>query len=142
MKHIIYPSLEGGVIILTPGVSWSGTIEELVKKDVPSNTQWAIVETVQIPTDRTFRNAWEFLPEGVTINLTKAKTIWKDKWREARKPKLATLDIEFMRAVEAGDLPKQSLISEQKQALRDVTKLPIEGTSPEEIKAVWPDILN
>jgi hypothetical protein len=78
----------------------------------------------------------------IIINPDKAKAIWKNKWREARKPILASLDIEFMRAVESGDASKQSEISARKQELRDVTLLPIPGTTPEEIKSVWPEVLN
>jgi hypothetical protein len=78
----------------------------------------------------------------IIVNPDKAKAIWKNKWREARKPKLASLDIEFMRAVESGDVTAQQAIANAKQALRDVTLTPIEGTTPEEIKAVWPEILN
>lgn len=78
----------------------------------------------------------------IIVNPDKAKVIWKNKWREARKPILASLDIEFMRAVESGDASKQSEISARKQELRDVTLLPIPGTTPEEIKSVWPEVLN
>jgi hypothetical protein len=77
----------------------------------------------------------------ITINPDKAKAIWKDKWREARKPLLASLDIEFMKAVESADAAKQTEIASKKQALRDVTKTEIVGNTPEEIKSVWPDIL-
>jgi hypothetical protein len=77
----------------------------------------------------------------ITVNPDKAKAIWKDKWREARKPLLATLDIEFMKAVESNDVEKQAEIASQKQALRDVTQTEIVGNTPEEIKSVWPDIL-
>ena len=79
---------------------------------------------------------------SVIINPDKAKAIWKDKWREARKPLLASLDIEFMKAVEAGDSAKQAEIASKKQELRDVTNTPIPGTTPEEIKSVWPEVLN
>jgi len=78
----------------------------------------------------------------IIVNPDKAKAIWKDKWREARKPLLASLDIEFMKAVESADTAKQAEIAEQKQALRDVTKTEIVGNTPEEIKAVWPSVLN
>ena len=77
----------------------------------------------------------------IVVNPDKAKAIWKDKWRAARKPILASLDIEFMKAVEAGDSAKQAEIASQKQALRDVTQTPIPGTTPEEIKSVWPSVL-
>jgi hypothetical protein len=77
----------------------------------------------------------------IIVNTNKAKAIWKDKWREARKPLLASLDIEFMKAVELADTEKQAEIALKKQALRDVTQAEIVGNTPEEIKSVWPDIL-
>lgn len=78
---------------------------------------------------------------SITINPDKAKAIWKDKWRDARKPLLASLDIEFMKSVESGDTDKQAEIAQKKQILRDVTSTPINGDTPEEIKAVWPSVL-
>ena len=78
----------------------------------------------------------------IIVNPDKAKAIWKDKWREARKPLLASLDIEFIKAVESADTAKQAEIAAQKQALRDVTQTEIVGNTPEEIKAVWPSVLN
>ena len=79
----------------------------------------------------------------ITINLDKAKNIQKNRWREARKPLLIQLDTEFMRAVESGDTVKQQQIAAKKQALRDVTVTDLSTiTTPEEIKNVWPDILN
>jgi hypothetical protein len=78
----------------------------------------------------------------IIVNPDKAKAIWKDKWREARKPLLASLDIEFMKAVELADTEKQAEIASKKQALRDVTQTEIVGNTPEEIKSVWPSVLN
>ena len=78
----------------------------------------------------------------IIVNPDKAKAIWKDKWREARKPLLVALDIEFMKAVETADTEKQAEIALKKQALRDVTQTEIVGNTPEEIKAVWPSVLN
>ena len=77
----------------------------------------------------------------IIVNPDKAKVIWKNKWREARKPILASLDIEFMRAVESGDTEKQAEFALKKQALRDVTQTEIAGNTPEEIKSVWPEAL-
>lgn len=78
----------------------------------------------------------------IIVNPDKAKAIWKDKWREARKPLLDSLDIEFMKAVESADAEKQAEIALKKQELRDVTQTEIIGNTPEEIKAVWPSVLN
>ena len=79
---------------------------------------------------------------SIIINPDKAKAIWKNKWRGVRQPLLASLDIEFMKAVEAGDSAKQAEIASKKQALRDVTQTSIPGTTPEEIKSVWPSVLD
>jgi hypothetical protein len=59
-KKIIYPNDDGGVTILTPSTNWRGTIEELAAKDVPSGLPYKIVDVSEIPSDRTFRNAWEY----------------------------------------------------------------------------------
>ena len=58
---------------------------------------------------------------SITINLTKAKDIAKDNLRAEREPVLATLDVQFMRAVESGNTSLQTAIAEQKQELRDIT---------------------
>lgn len=79
---------------------------------------------------------------SITIDMTKARDIQRDRMRAARAPKLASLDIAFQRALETG--ADTSDIVAQKQALRDVTSDPaIEAAeTPEALKAVWPDILN
>lgn len=61
-KRIIYPNGNGGVVILTPSPEYLAehTIEELAEKDVPANTTYKIVTVDDIPTDRTFRDAWEW----------------------------------------------------------------------------------
>ena len=53
----------------------------------------------------------------VTIDMTKAKAIHKDKIREARGSKLAELDVDFQRALETG--ASTTDIVAKKQALRD-----------------------
>lgn len=77
---------------------------------------------------------------SIRINIDKAKAIKLDHLRAERAPKLAALDVAFMRAVERGDLLEQASIAAQKQALRDVTKTPL----PDDLavlKDFKPDIL-
>jgi len=59
-KRIIYPTDEGGVAIIIPTPEYLAehTIEELATKDVPQGKEYHIVDVSEIPTDRTFRNAW------------------------------------------------------------------------------------
>jgi hypothetical protein len=55
MKRIIYPTPDGGVAIIIPAES-----VELALKDVPAGVEYKIIDTADVPTDRTFRNAWEY----------------------------------------------------------------------------------
>ena len=57
--RIIYRTEEGAVSVLTPTSEWSGTMEEVAQKDVPTGLKYKIVEDSVIPTDRSFRGAWE-----------------------------------------------------------------------------------
>jgi hypothetical protein len=72
---------------------------------------------------------------GITVNITKAKNIWKDKIRTARKPKLEELDVEYTRALESG--ADTSAIVTKKQELRDFPTQVDSATTTDEIKAVW-----
>ena len=58
-QRIIYPTDDGGVAIIIPA-DCGLTIEELAAKDVPEGKPYKIVDVTDIPTDRTFRDAWEF----------------------------------------------------------------------------------
>lgn len=69
---------------------------------------------------------------SIGINIDKAKDIKRDQFRIARKPLLEALDVAFMRAVEQGDTAAQASIAAQKQALRDVTDLPL----PDDLEAL------
>lgn len=58
--RIIYPTDDGGVavIIPTPECLQTHTIEQIAPKDVPAGKPYKIVSVEDIPSDRTFRNAW------------------------------------------------------------------------------------
>jgi hypothetical protein len=58
-QRIIYPNDNGGVAIIVPA-DCGLTIEEIAAKDVPVGKPYKIVDVADIPTDRTFRNAWEY----------------------------------------------------------------------------------
>jgi len=66
---IIYKTAEGTVSVITPSPHWSGTMQELAQKDVPTGLKYLIVGDSEISTDRSFRNAWEIdeaeLTDGV-----------------------------------------------------------------------------
>jgi hypothetical protein len=54
-KRIIYPNDDGGVSIIIPAESI-----ELAMKDIPEGKPYKIVDVADIPSDRTFRDAWEY----------------------------------------------------------------------------------
>lgn len=64
-KRIIYPTENGGVAIVVPAPGWleqnGNSIEKLAEKDVPQGVEYKIVDISDIPEDRTFRDAWEFV---------------------------------------------------------------------------------
>lgn len=58
-ERIIYPTPEGGVAVIIPAPECGLSIEEIAAKDVPAGVEYKIVDVSDIPSDRTFRNAWE-----------------------------------------------------------------------------------
>ena len=68
----------------------------------------------------------------VSINITKAKDITKDRLRTERAPLLAEQDILFMKAQEAG--ADTSAIVTEKQRLRDITNQVNNMTTVDELK--------
>jgi len=69
----------------------------------------------------------------ITVDITKAKAITKDRLRAERKPLLEEQDILFMKAQEAGS--DTSAIVTEKQRLRDITKQVDSMTTTDELKA-------
>ena len=54
---ILYPNADGGVTVVIP--TGALPFEDVAQKDVPAGTPYLIVEDDVIPSDRSFRNAWE-----------------------------------------------------------------------------------
>ena len=69
---------------------------------------------------------------GITVDITKAKVITKDRLREERKPLLEAQDILFMQAKEAGT--STSAIVTEKQRLRDITNQVDSMTTLDQLK--------
>ena len=59
-QRIIYPKDDGGVAVIIPTPECGLTVEEIAAKDVPAGKPYKIVDVADIPSDRTFRNAWEY----------------------------------------------------------------------------------
>lgn len=104
----------------------------LARGDIPAD-QVCVGHSVDVPSDRTFRNAWTWNGK-VDHDMEKCRAIHRDRMRAARAPKLAALDIKQLRGED---------VEAEKAALRDVTADPAidAAKTPEELKAVWPEAL-
>ena len=132
-KRIVYPTLDGGVAIIIPAPECGLTIEEIAAKDVPAGVEFEIVAVETIPSDRTFRGAWEKQGAAVVHNLAKCKEIGHEKRRAARAAEFAPLDVE-------ATIPAKAQQAEAaRQAIRDkyaAMQTQVDAAkSPEEIKA-------
>tara|TARA_B100001173_G_C15509478_1_gene346573 strand:- start:49 stop:297 length:249 start_codon:yes stop_codon:yes gene_type:complete len=72
---------------------------------------------------------------AITIDITKAKEVWKNKIRYKRTGALKKLDVDFVRAQEASS--DTSAIVTKKNTLRDLPGDVDSASTIEEIKAVW-----
>jgi len=54
--RIIYPNDNDGIAVVVPA---PGIAQERMLKDVPSGKPYLVVDVADIPTDRTFRAAWQ-----------------------------------------------------------------------------------
>lgn len=138
MNNIIYHESSDGLAILF-AADCGLTIEQIAAKDIPQGAAFKIADSLDIDLD--FLAAYDFCPDnGAKLDIPRAKDIQRNRWRSARIPLLAALDVAFMRAVEIANEVAQASIAAKKQALRDVTTTEL----PEDlaaIKATWPSIL-
>jgi hypothetical protein len=135
MPFIIYPQADNKLAVIIP----TGDYQDAIK-DVPQGVEYAVVDDLG-DLDNEYFDAFEYADLGIACNIDKAKAIHRDKFRAARTPLLAKLDVDYMKAIEVEDSVAASAIAVKKQELRDVTKIELPSTLPE-IKEVWPDILN
>ena len=58
--RFIYNNDEGGISIVIPTDNCGLTLEQIKDKDCPSGKTVYTVNKSEIPTDRSFRNAWTY----------------------------------------------------------------------------------
>ena len=94
---------------------------------------------VTVPSDRHFRGAWSLSGDVISEDLDTAKTIFKDKIREVRKPLLEAEDVAVMRAIEEDDATAKAAAIAKKAALRDAPAASAitDATTIAELKAAW-----
>ena len=60
-KAIVYTDSKG-LHVIRPAKACDLTIEEIQAKDVPDGMTSYIIDVSDLPTDRTFRDAWTYTP--------------------------------------------------------------------------------
>ena len=91
------------------------------------------------PSDRHFRNAWTLSGTVISEDLATAKTMFKDKIREVRKPLLEAQDVLFMKALEDDNSSAQTTAKNTKKKLRDAPAASAitNADTIEKLKAAW-----
>lgn len=99
----------------------------------------ADASAVTVPSDRHFRGAWSLSGNVISEDLDTAKTLFKDKIREVRKPLLEEQDVQYMRAIEADDATAKAAAATKKTALRNAPDADAitNATTIAELKAAW-----
>lgn len=70
MKKIIYKHGNNEVAIVHISKDVNSPLESLVTRVVPPGKEWRIVDESDIPTDRTFRDAWRWQETPLTSTET------------------------------------------------------------------------
>tara|TARA_R100000773_G_scaffold41970_1_gene38853 strand:- start:323 stop:523 length:201 start_codon:yes stop_codon:yes gene_type:complete len=58
--RFVYTRDDGGITIVIPADNCDLTLEQIKEKDCPSDKTVYTVNKSEIPTDRSFRNAWTY----------------------------------------------------------------------------------
>lgn len=142
-SHVIKRA-DGGVsyTALRPGVEPK---EALAQWTEGKPAAWLPATIEPLPTgwlmpDRTFRDA---VGHDHKVRMPLAREIHKERLRKLREPIMARLDVEYMRADEAGDTAAKLVIAAKKKLLRDVTADPAvaSASTPEQLNKAVPVIL-
>jgi len=131
-SRIIYQNESGGVAVIVP----TGSVE-LALKDVPPGVPYEIVSAADIPSDRTFRNAWVIGMDGcVEHDLDQCKSIGHDKRRAARTEAFAPFDEIIAKQIPGADAAEAEAARAEIRSKYANVQLAIDAAAdPDEIKA-------
>ena len=127
MKVIIYKNDDGGMSVIYPAYQPEMNQQQqdefllmVQNKDVPKLPDGSTAPSWIIEKDQTLqlkwvRNGWKINDNGeIYFDRDKAIEIKKEQFRNLRKPLLEKLDVQFMRALEAGDTSSLPQIAAKK----------------------------
>ena len=110
----------------------------LVEGELLEQAQRAFTEFVVTTEDSLppleLQAAWELVEGSILLNRGTAHEIVRARLRNERKPLLDALDVRYMRAIEAGEGTGGIVL--EKQRLRDITEVPLDGYTDTELVAL------
>jgi hypothetical protein len=131
MNRIIYTTPEGGVAVIIPAES-----VKLALKDVPEGVAYEIVDEADIPSDRTFRNAWVMGDCCIDHDLDKCRAIGHVIRRTKRAEEFAPHDEVITKQIPGNNA---AAAEEARQSIRKkyaaVQEAIEAASSPDQIKA-------
>ena len=134
---IIYLGPAGNINVVTP----TGVLspEETAKKDVPSGTDYYIVDSSALPVDTAFFNSWVFstAPE-VVVDLDKAKVQYKQTADSTAASLSTPLTQEYMRLTAIGG--DTTAVQAQLKAINAAAEETayLDATTVPQLVACWP----
>lgn len=153
MRKIIYTRPDGQLCVVHPVRNTHPIPETLTDAEIEKRAwgrlpadaigaRW--VEESDLPTDRSFRNAWQDSGKKVEVDMDKCREIHRDRLRAARAPEFAANDLALRDAMLSGDKEATAKAIARRDELRDVTDHPSidAAKSVEELKALWPEQLS
>ena len=135
---------DGGVSIMEP--VGDVTPEECVAKWLPEDQDAVVsivlIDDAAIPTDRTFRAAWNANGKSIETDMAKAKDIQQARIRRERDKLLKAEDAVWTIAFSRGLTAEAATIEARRQILRDIPQTVDadikQAKTPDELKVIWP----
>jgi hypothetical protein len=129
MKMYALTRSDGGISIHRDKTERTPIAEQIAKlvlhwaANVDPAKRWTVtahVEITDVPTARSFRNAWGITGTDVSVDMPKARVIHMGRIRGARDVELVKTDAEYVAADSRGNPTERNAVIAKKLALRDL----------------------
>jgi hypothetical protein len=141
-KHKTEKDVAKAIFLATHYAEVNNDTDKTVKRDSSGNLiysqyEWLdsywLGEKEDMPSDRYFRDQWTASGKVISVDMEKAKEHHMGNIRAARDKKLKELDVETL---------KGNDVQVEKQKLRDIPQtFDLSASTPDELKAMWPEEL-
>lgn len=91
-KYIVYKQQNGRAALIVPAEGYP--LETIIKKDVPSGAEYAVVSVDDLPKEDYFFNAWRLEGKKIVVDIPECKDIAHKIRRDVRASEMAPYDIQ------------------------------------------------